>query len=371
MMINSNRSAVAIIGGGVIGASIAWHLASFGERDVLVVDRGDGGSTIYATGGFRTQFATAINVRLSLLAREKLRRFADELGVDSGYRPYGYLFLARSEATLRVLREAQAVQHACGVSEATIVDDVRALNPAIDDPRVSGAAWCPTDGFIRPRAIRDGYAADAARRGVRFVQAEVRALRTAGSRVIALETSVGEIAAGVFVNAAGAWAAPFGDVPVVPLRRQVAPTRATDVLPESMPMTIWADDGYHLRVRDGRVLLLWPEDPPMEREAWLARVRAFTDERVPCLRAIPIDAAACWSGLYEMSPDRHAILGRSLAYENLILANGSSGHGVMHAPAIGQLIAELITGRTPAINITPLRASRFAKGEAIAGPALL
>src|ERR1051326_5445841 len=265
---------VAIVGAGVIGASVAWHLTELGCRDVVVLDRAPtlgGGSTPLATGGFRAQFATEVNVRMSLLSREKLRRFPDEIGVDSGYRPYGYLFLAATEATLATLRDAQRVQHACGVTEARIIDaeEARAINPAIGaDNAIAGGAYCPTDGFIRAMLILRGYHDAAVRRG--------------------------DVEAEHVVNAAGAWAATFGfDVPVTPLRRRVAPTIVTDVLPDTMPMTIWTDDGYHIRVRDGRVLLLWPEAAPPGfvdlnvDVAWIAQVRAFATCRSTARSAGP------------------------------------------------------------------------------------
>jgi len=348
---------VVIIGAGVIGASVAAHLAGLGVRDVLLVDRGSelgAGSTARATGGFRAQFATEVSIRMSLLAREELRARP-----EFGYRPYGYLFLARAEETLRVLREAQRVQHACGLREARMIDahEAKAINPAIDDPRILGGAFCPTDGFIAPMEMLRGYA-----RGLRIeLGVEVRGLRTDGDRVLALQTSRGEIGGDVFVNAAGAWAAAFGDVPVEPLERHVVPTVPTDVLPDAMPMTIWADDGFHLRVRDGRVLLLAPESDPV----------APALERIPLLRDVAIDRAAAWSGFYEMSPDHHAIIGRSVPFTNLFLANGSSGHGVMHSPAIGRVVAEMIAGVETSIDVTAVRPSRFLENDAIAGPSLL
>jgi sarcosine oxidase, subunit beta len=375
---------VVIAGAGVIGASIAYHLASRGVRDVVVLDRGDAlgaGSTPRATGGFRAQFATAADIALSLLSREKLRRFEDEIGVDSGYRPYGYLFIARSEQAMAQLRLANELQHACGLTEARVIDaeEVRGINPAVEDDAIVGGTFCPTDGFIRAMKILGGYVTASQRLGVRFeFGVTVRGMRTEGDRIVALETSRGDVYADVFVNAAGAWAGTFGiDVPVAPLRRQVAATIETDILSETMPMTVWADDGFHFRVRDRRVLLLWPDSPPSSFDAsfdagsWLPRVLAFTNARVPMLRDVPIDPDACWAGLYEMSPDHHAILGRAPALANLFLANGCSGHGVMHAPAIGQVIAELIVDGRSSIDIHSLRPSRFAEGAGIEAGALL
>ncbi|SRR5581483_5199641 len=351
-------SRVVIIGAGVMGLSVAAHLHELGADDVVVVDRaralGEGSSTSRATGGFRAQFATEINVRLSLLAREELRARA-----EMGYRPCGYLFLAREEATLDVLRAAQRVQHACGLTEARMIDarEAREINPAIDDPLVIGGAFCPTDGFITPMDVLRAYA-----HGVRIqFESEVTGLRTSGERVTAIETTRGLIEGDLFVNAAGAWARQFGGVPVEPVERHVLPTVATAALPDTMPMTIWADDGFHLRVRDGRVLLLAPDADPE------ARAR----QRVPCLKEIAVDRANAWSGFYEMSPDHHAIVGRSMPFVNLFLANGSSGHGVMHAPAIGRIVAEMIVGAPTSLDVSALRPSRFAEGCAIEAPALL
>jgi len=375
---------VIIIGAGVIGASIAWHLSARGIRDVVVLDRGDelgAGSTPRATGGFRAQFATPADIALSLLSREKLRRFEEEIGVDSGYRPYGYLFIARSEQAMAQLRAANELQHACGLAEARVIDaeEVRAINPAVEDDAIVGGTYCPTDGFIRAMKILNGYAASAQRNGVRFdFGVTVRGMRIENDRIVALETSRGDVHGDVFINAAGAWASTLGvDLPVAPLRRQVAVTVETDVLSDTMPMTVWADDGFHFRVRDRRVLLLWPDSPPsnydisFDAEGWLPRVLAFANARVPIVRDIPIDLSACWAGLYEMSPDHHAILGRAPAISNLYLANGCSGHGVMHAPAIGHVIAELIVDGQTSIDIHSLRPSRFAEGERIEAPSLL
>ena len=330
---------IVILGAGVVGCSIAYHLARRG-CDVLVVDRAPDfgfGSTAKATGGYRAQFDSEINVRLSLLSRAKLLTFEEETGVDPGYRPHGYLFLACNEDELQLMRDAQRVQHACGLHEARMIDadEARALNPKIGDASVIGGAFCPTDGFIRPMNLLRGYAEAARRLGVRF----------------AFNATREDVSARMFVNAMGAWCG----APVVPVRRNVVATVATEVLPESMPMTIWAGDWYHLRVRDGRVLLLWPDDPVVDDNAWLDEVVRKTRARMPCLNDVPLGER--WSGLYEMSPDEHALLGQIGEHE--YVANGSSGHGVMHAPALGQLLSELIVDGTASLEIGALNPLRF------------
>jgi sarcosine oxidase subunit beta len=361
---------VLIAGAGVMGASVAHHLALAGVRNVVVLDRSPRlgtGSTGRATGGFRAQFPTAPNVRLSLLSREKLLRFCEETGVDPGFAQHGYLFLTRSASVLEALRDAVAVQHEYGARDARIISaaEARAINPFIKDDALAGAAFSPADGFIKPLEILRGYAESAQRQGVQFVfDTEVRGFTRACDKIAVVQTSAGDFAPEVVVNAGGAWAASICGVPVTPFERSVLPTVETDVLPPSMPMTIWTDDGFHLRVRDGRVLLLAPPES-------FASVEEIARLRIPVLRDVAVDRAHAWSGLYEMSPDRHVILGRSPEYENLFLACGSSGHGVMHSPAIGQLLAEMITGAPPSIDVHALRPTRFAEAEAIEAPELL
>jgi sarcosine oxidase subunit beta len=382
---------VVIVGGGVVGASVAYHLAARGCRDVVVLERGERageGSTGRATGGFRAQFGTRVNVQLSLLSREKLLRFKEETNVDPGFNQCGYIFIARSEEELDALVSAQAVQRECGLTEARAVDteDVARLNPAVNVEGVRGGVYCPTDGFIRPLEILRGYAEAAARLGVRFERGvEVKGFRkNERGSIESVRTTRGEFSARKFVNAAGAWAGEVGalagvSVPVTPLRRQVAITGACNLLPEEMPMTIFAGDGFHLRVRDGRVLLLWPDEPrtrdPFDarvEDEWVNEVVRRARERVPCLKEIEVERGACWAGLYEMSPDRHALLGRAHGLENFYLANGSSGHGVMHSPALGQLLSEIILdGGATTLDVDALRPSRFDEGQPNEGPDLL
>ena len=381
---------VVIVGAGVMGASVAWHLTMLGCRSVILLDRAPvtgTGSTGRATGGFRAQYASPINVRLSLLAREKLRNFRDATGGDCGYQPVGYLFLAAEQDQLAVLREAIAVQRAAGLAESAMVslDDIARINPAIVLDGVVGGSFGSSDGYIRPLGILQGYLDAAVRAGaeVHYDTAPTGFERD-GDRITAVTTSTGRIAAAHVVNATGAWAADLAQLagvtlPVAPVRRQVALTAPTSVLPASTPMTIFAEDGFHFRVRDGRVLLLWPvETSGADRydttfdTAWLDGVSARAHRRVPALRQVPIDRVGCWCGLYEMSPDHHAILGAAPGLANFWLINGSSGHGVMHAPALGQLLAEMIvTGRATSLDPHALRPTRFLEGAPNPAPVLL
>jgi sarcosine oxidase subunit beta len=376
-------ASVVIVGAGVMGASVAYHLAARGWRDVLVVDRSDGpgrGSTGVATGGFRAQYGTAINVRLSLLAREKLLRFRDETGVDPGYLAAGYLWLAETPAELDSLRAGLEIQHAEGLHEAAevSVEDIGLINPAVLRDEVLGGTFCPTDGFIAPLQVLDGYLAAARHAGahVEWQTAVTGLIRGRNGSIVAVETPRGRIATRAVVNAAGAWAAELAlhagvSLPVTPLRRQIAATVPCTLLPPTTPMTIFVGDGFHFRAREGRVLLLWPTpgipgkpfDTSVDRD-WIATVTAMAHHRVPILRNVAIDAAYCRAGLYEMSPDRHALLGSAPGCDNLFLINGSSGHGVMHAPALGQLLAEIMSdGAATSLDVSALSPFRFAEGR--------
>ncbi|HET9939660.1 MAG TPA: FAD-dependent oxidoreductase [Candidatus Eisenbacteria bacterium] len=375
------RASVAVIGAGVVGASVAYHLARRGWREVLLVDRAERlglGSTGAATGGFRAQFASDANVRLSLLARERLSSFQQETGVDPGLVAAGYLWLARRAEDLEALRTALAIQRRSGFLDAREIGAREAveLNPAIDPDGVLGGTFAGSDGFLRPLAILEGYLRAAERLGVTVRwNAEVTGLRRGHGGIEAVRVGADWILVEAVVNAAGAWAAPLAaladiTVPIAPLRRQALASAPFAGLPETMPMTIWVDDGFHARVRDGRVLALMPtpgdpEDPTSTRvdPAWVASVTRIARERIPVLRDADFEHGTAWAGLYEMSPDGHALLGAAPGCANLFLANGSSGHGVMHAPALGLLAAEILSdGRASSMDTAALDPGRFAAG---------
>ena len=384
---------IVIIGAGMIGSSIAYHLACKGAKNILVLERDQAAdpnqpapdlslraSCARATGGFRVQYGTPINVQLSMMARSELLEFEGLTGVDPGYEQRGYLFLAQDASQLEQLRQALAVQRSAGleVSRIVTVSEIHALNPNLSLTGIVGGSYCPWDGFVRPLAMRRGYQQAAETLGVQFrFGATVGLERSAdGVRVVC---DGQRVSAGTVINAAGAWAAELMrganlELPVAPVKRQIAATTPTQVLPSDMPMSIFAGDGFHLRVRDGRVLLLMPFDFAQQDlnydSAWLPALLAHTQARVPVLRDVPIERG--WAGLYEVSPDGHALLGAHWDAPNLFLANGSSGHGVMHSPALGKLLSEIVLdGRADSLDVHTLRPERFLEGQAIIGNSLL
>jgi sarcosine oxidase subunit beta len=373
---------VVIIGGGVIGMSVARHLALAGCADVVVLERAHiaAGSSSKGVGGFRQQFDTEINARLSQLSLPTLL----ELGEQIELRQRGYMYLALSEESLARIRAKAERQRAWGVPvELLSADEVRARCPYLHTADVLGAAFCTLDGYARPPLAVAAYAREAAARGVEVVEgAAVTAFELApggdGQRVEALVTTRGRIAARHVVLAAGPWAAQVAalagqKLPVTPLKRQTFATPPWGGAPDA-PLTIDEDTGWHFRPEGDalRVALSGGETPGVEDftiDPELGRrAMAGAIHRLPGLRAAFGDGApepaSGKAGLYEMTPDAHPILGPAPGVAGLIYACGFSGHGFMHSAAAGQLIAELITqGHTTSLDIAPLSVTRFAEGR--------
>lgn len=378
---NIRYADVIIIGAGVIGASIAYHLTLNGVKNIIVLDcnaEPGNGSTCRATGGYRSQFGSKINIQLSLIARQKLIDFKFEHGIDPGYVQAGYLFLAQNEKELDNLKRANALQRSCGLKDAVLVpgDDIRKLNPYINSENIIGGTFCQSDGFIKPMNILNGYINSAKKSGVEFLyDTKVTGINRSPSNVMSIDTSQGIIKGDVVVNAAGAWAAEIArfageSIPVKALKRQVCSIKEKNTLPENTPMTIWVDTAFHFRMRNEYLILLLPDEPENNNDlniesAWLEKVFTVSKEKIPALKGCSIDKTGSWAGYYEVSPDEHLILGKAENLNNLYYANGSSGHGVMHSPAIGELLANIICGKQNEIDTDILSPNRFSAGKLI------
>jgi len=375
---------VVIIGGGIVGASIAYHLTQEGAGRVLVLEREcvQGlGSTGRATGGVRAQFSTPINVQLSLHSLEFIRTFQERTGVDPGYRANGYLFLATSAEQLQTLSRLAAMQRRHGYEDVHMVsrEDVQRMVPLLFTDDVLGASFGARDGFIEPLSLLKGFTDRAVERGAQVLtDTEVLGIQVERGAVHGVTTRRGPIATRCVVNAAGAWAAAVArmagvNLPVEPLRRHVAGTQPFPDLDDGTPMVIELGTSFHFRKDHGGgggVMLLWndPAEPRGEDLrfdlAWLRRVLPMAWRRLPRLREAQVSPRRSWAGLYEMTPDHHPVLGKAPGVEGLYLANGFSGHGVMHSPATGRLLAELIVhGEARTMDISPLGLERFARGE--------
>ena len=380
---------VVIIGGGIVGSSVAYHLSEQGCTDVSILEREEKqglGSTSKSMGGVRAQFATEINIRMPIYSIDFFSRFEEATGHTADYRPHGYCFAATKQSHLDYLLKNQAKQRALGLDSARMIsrDEIVAMIPQLVADDIIGGSYCPTDGFVDPNGVMTGFAKRAKERGVRVrTNTEVTGINVANGRITGVRTSSGEIHTKVVVNAAGPWAANVArmagaELPVQPLRRQIVKTQRCDFLPAKFPMLIDMSTGFHFRREGDSILLAWADD-----EETYGFQSAFTPEfiekilthavvRVPQFADLPVNPKQCWAGMYEVSPDHHAIIGPAPEVKGLFYANGFSGHGVMHSPATGRITADLILhGRCDAIDASPLRVERFAEGRLLEETAVL
>ncbi|HXE90180.1 MAG TPA: FAD-dependent oxidoreductase [Terriglobales bacterium] len=380
---------VVIIGGGIVGSSIAYHLTEAGCRDVLVIERETHqgkGSTGKSMGGVRAQFSTPVNIQMSLYSIPFYASFEERLGHPSGYRPQGYLFAATSDAHLNYLRANYERQVAMGLKTARLIsaDDIAHMYPQLRSDDIRGGSFCSTDGFVDPYSAMVGFMTRAADQGARLWRnTEVTGIKRAGEGISGVETTRGPVATRTVVNAAGAWAAGVAkmagvELPVEPLRRMLVPTEPFDAFPRTAPMIIDMSNGFHFRPEGLGFLLAWndPEETPGFKTDFdpnfIEKVLTRAAGRVPCFEQVAVNPKRAWAGLYEMTPDHHPILGPAPGVRGLFLANGFSGHGVMHAPATGKIVADLILrGRTDLVDAELLNLERFAEGRMIEETAVL
>jgi sarcosine oxidase subunit beta len=369
---------VVIVGGGVIGVSIAYHLAMRKAGRVLLLEKGQlgEGSTSRCVGGIRTQFSTEINLLFSLESLKTFGQFQDEFGVDPEFRRIGYLFLATSPVEMQVFKENFRLQRKFDIPvELLNGDEIERRWPYLRTDDIVGGTFCPWDGHAGPSEVLVGFAAAARRAGVKIHEGvEAVGIEVNGGKIESVTTKEGEISTRVVVNAAGPHAAQIGemagvDVPVKPLRRQIFVTAPFRLTEQAIPLTIDFHRGWYFRREVDGFLLSGPLDPESSFNLnvdYEAMAEAVGDAiyRVPALEEARI--ARGWAGLYEISPDNHAILGRVPEVEGFVLANGFSGHGFQHSPAVGKVIAELIVdGEAKTIDISPISIERFSRGELI------
>jgi glycine/D-amino acid oxidase-like deaminating enzyme len=358
------RAEVVIVGGGVIGASVAFHLAEEGV-DVLLLERGElgSGSTSKGAGGVRAMFSDELNVRIGVRSLDAWAAFGERPGAEVDFRRSGYLFLL--SGGLEGWRAAVAMQNEHG-APSRLIDPGEAaqLSPLAQLDGIVAAAYCPLAGLVTPDAAVQGYAA-----GVRTHDGRVatgRAVTGIDMTRGAVQTTAGEVAAGAIVCAAGAWSAAVGELAGVPLdvtpeRRRIAYTGPMEDLPDELPMTIDFDTGFYFH-REGPGLLFGTADVTDTQDEWLERAAPILARRAPALTDAPI--AGGWSGLYEMTPDHNALIGEAPGTPTRFLyATGFSGHGFQQAPVVGAIVRDLYLGRTPPIDPAPLSAERDLRPE--------
>ena len=399
---------VVIIGSGIVGSSVAYHLAQAGCSNVLVLEREahqGKGSTGKSMGGVRAQFATPVNIQMSKYSIDFFSKFDEVVGHPGDYRAHGYLFCATNEKHLAYLKANKERQNALGVTnvEWVAAEDIVKMVPQLRVDDILGGTFCPTDGFVDPHSVMMGFMLNAREKGVRlWLDTQVTGIdvecgdlsplskaltsqRTpnASSRITGVQTSRGFISTRVVVNAAGAWAAEIAkmagaELPVEPLRRQLVPTEPFAELPQRFPMVIDMSTGFHFRREGKGILLAWndpQETPGFKTEfdtSFIEKILTHAASRVPVLAEAEVNPRRAWAGLYEMTPDHHAIIGPAPNVEGLFFVNGFSGHGVMHSPASGRVTADLVLqGHSDLIDASQLSVNRFAEGRSLYETAVL
>ncbi len=370
-----------VIGGGVVGCSIAYHLALRGLRDVLVLEREaiGSGTTSKAAGGIRAQFPTETEIRFSLEAIAVFERFADEFGVDPGYRKIGYLFLVADAADLKGFEERMTLQRRLGVDVRLLSpEDARKLVPALRVDDLIAAVWGPQDGMAGPAEVTAGFARRARDLGARIVEGvEVSAITVERGSVAGVRTSQGDVATRIVINAAGPAAARVGRlagiaIPVLPRRRHIFYTEPFPELPGPVPLTTDRASGFYFR-KEMEQLLLSPGDVEDVGEDLVAPVDwGRVEETVEkALHRLPIvekaRVAGGWAGLRPLTPDDHAIIGWAPGIDGLFLAVGFGGHGFQHSPATGRHVAEWLVDGKSSLDLSLFDPARFARGTARAG----
>jgi len=377
--IRHTKSEIVIVGGGVVGASVAYHLTERGAKDVLILERemrqGEG-STGKATGGVRAQFETEINIKLSIYSIE----FFKNWDFDCGYEPRGYLFFATDEKQFDYLKGNVEKQKSLGMKDVEIVsrEAIAEMVKGLNCEDIHGGSFGAADGFINPLGVLEGFTRKAleGRAKIEF-ETPVLSIETENGKVKSVETTHGKIETKKVVLCSGAWAKSLAktagiDLPVEPLKRQIVWAKSAADLPPNLPMVIDLGSGFHFRpAKDSQreVLFAYPdkdEKPSFDtnfEESFIAKVYEKAKKRAPFLYETEVIKEKCRAGLYENTPDHHAILG-GCSIEGLYFANGFSGHGVMHSPATGRALAEImLDGEANFLDVLCLRLERFAKGE--------
>lgn len=379
-------SDVVIIGGGVMGASVAYHLARRGGVSLTLLEREaqfGQGSTGLCAGGIRHQFSTEVNIRLSIESIAMLERFPEEIGQDVGLKFIGYLFVLDNEQDFEQFKANVVLQNSLGINSKLLsVDDIKRRVPLLNLDGVVGGTFYERDGLADPHSVVQGYINKARELGRAagaaplhlLTESPVTGIRLAGGRVEAVVTPAGEIATRTVVITAGPWSGQVGrmvglDIPIQPVRRQIAVTTPLPDLPDDFPFVLFFGQSLYFHPESGQSILTGmsnKDEPPgfnlQVDPHWTETHLMAAMDRLPLLERA--DLLSEWAGLYEVTPDEQAILGRLPGVEGVIMAAGFSGHGFMHGPIVGLLMAEeVLDGRAHSVDIDDLRYERFLQGR--------
>ena len=364
-----------IIGGGIIGASIAFRLAKKGAGGIVLLEKGmlGEGATGKCVGGIRLQFSTPIHIQFSLESYKVWEHFEEITGMDLGFKKVGYLFLVTTVEEWAAFQVNVELQRKWGIPvEALSPGEIKHRWPYLKVDDLQGGTFCVMEGYAGPYEALSGFIKGARRGGVNIYEGiEVQQIFKERGRVTGVGTPKGNIASPIVINAAGPYAEEVGKmagmvVPVKPYRRQIFFTAPFPWISDPVPLVIDFHRGWYFRREGEGLLLSGPKDDfpshsvAVDYDA-MVEVAENSLYRVPVLEKAQINRG--WAGSYEISPDNHAILGEFPGLEGFFLVNGFSGHGFQHSPAVGRVIAELILREKTFTDISCLSIDRFSRGH--------
>ena len=372
-----NKADAVVIGGGIIGMATAFYLAKAKYGRIVLLEKESltgTHSTSKAAGGIRAQFSNKINIEMSMLSEKLFCRFKEDTGQEALFDQVGYMFLLTRDEDVEAFMKSVSLQRSLGLKVDILKpEEVPQYAPHVRLDDVKMATFCHDDGLADPSEFLSGYEKAARKMGVEIeLETEVTGLTVSAGKITDVITNKGTISCGMVVNATGAFAAQIGrmvgvDLKVAPVRRQVVTTGELDFVKPYFPMVVDVASGLYTHKESKGLLLGWA-DPDVKPSFDISIDPDYTDaileralDRIPQLETAEI--ANKWAGLYETTPDHRAIVGFEPTVEGLFHSAGFSGHGLMHAPAAGMVAAQLITGQTPAVDITDLSPVRFTKGE--------
>jgi len=370
-----NADAV-IIGGGIIGLAAAFNLAKLKFGKIVVVEKEmflGSGATSKCAGGIRAQFFSKSNIEMSMKSEEILVNFEEITGYPAIFNQVGYMFLLSDEKELADFSRAVELQRSLGLEVELIdPDQINKLAPKVKTDDILKATFCRQDGLADPNDLVQGYASASRNLGVEIlVETEVTGIKTNSNSIEGVSTKKGVIDCPLVVNAAGPYAGVIAkmagaSLPVEPVRRQIVTTAALDFVGPDFPMVVDVKSGLYFHREAPGLLLGWADssvEPGFDESVdpdYTDNIIMKALDRIPVLETAGVSNS--WAGLYEITPDHHAIIGPSREIKGLFYINGFSGHGLMHAPAAGLVAAESICGKETTVDISPLSEERFEKG---------
>lgn len=374
-----NKADAVVVGGGIIGLATAFNLAHMKFGRILVLEKEmflGTGATAKCAGGVRAQFTTKVNIQMSMKSEDILVNFEELTGWPAVFDQVGYMFLLSDDNELAQFTKAVELQRSLGLPVELIdIKQVNEIAPPVRTDDIIKATFCKNDGLADPNDMIQGYASAAKKLGVEIeTECEVTGLVTNGNKITGVQTTKGTISTNMVINAAGPYARVIAQMagkvlPVEPIRRQIVTTGALDYIPHTFPMVVDVRSGLYFHRESPGLLLGWADkDVPAAFDEsvdpnYTDNILMKALDRVPRLETAEIQKA--WAGLYESTPDHHAIIGFEPELTGLFYNNGFSGHGLMHAPAAGLVASEMICGKETSVDVSSLSPNRFAKGASV------